>query len=304
MLATIVRKLRWPPCLPCYGGEQRQPSNGATSVDPASELRRADALHIERRYNEAIEAYRSAVAGDASLHAAWYGLGCAQLAAEGIRRCRRGAASRCRAAAGCGPGARCNLAEALFQLGDVDGRDRRIPARRGQWQCGGARLLRWPGIACIAPGGSQRTISTSWRRGGAGSTPQARGIQRVTPAPREDGRKLRVGYLSAFFGARNLDEGATWARSTPTTATVSSCTCSPMGECRRRKPATSIMRRTASGRSAACPPRPPRIHRPGGPGRAGGPERLQLPAPAAAVSVSPGAAAGLLDRHVRHHRYA
>ncbi len=34
------------------------------------------------------------------------------------------------------------------------------------------------------------------------------------------------------------------------------------------------------------------------PGRAGGPERLQLPAPAAPVPASPGAAAGLLDRHV------
>ena len=36
-------------------------------MDPAGELRRADALHLEKNYLAAAEAYRCALSGDASL---------------------------------------------------------------------------------------------------------------------------------------------------------------------------------------------------------------------------------------------
>jgi protein O-GlcNAc transferase len=174
-------------------------------VDPASELRRADALHLDRRYDEAIEAYRSAVAGDASLHAAWYGLGCALLAlaayGDAAEALRRVVALRPDA-----DGARCNLAEALFQLGDVDGAIAEY-RRAADSSNAEVRSVALAGIACIAPGGSQQDnfhVMAARRRWMDG---QARGIQRLTPASREAGRKLRVGYLSAFFGARNWMKG-------------------------------------------------------------------------------------------------
>jgi protein O-GlcNAc transferase len=170
-------------------------------VDPASELRRADALHLDRQYPEAIAAYRRTVAADASLHEAWYGLGCASLAlkayADAVEALRQAMASRPDAHR-----ARCNLAEALFQLGEVDGaiREYQRAADSGDSEVRGVALA---AIACIAPGAPQQdnfNIMAARRRW---IDWQASGTHRVTAAPPEAGRKLRVGYLGAFFSARN-----------------------------------------------------------------------------------------------------
>jgi len=170
-------------------------------VDPASELRRADALHLDQQYPEAIAAYRSALAGDSSLHAAWYGLGCASLTlkayADATEALRRAVALQ--------PDAdrvRCNLAEALFQLGAVDGA---IAEYQRAADSGDAavRAVALAGIACIAPGAPHQdnfNVMAARRRW---IDWESRGLRRVTAAPAEAGRKLRVGYLGAFFGARN-----------------------------------------------------------------------------------------------------
>ena len=170
-------------------------------MDPASELRRADALHLDRHYQDAIEAYRRALAGDASLHAAWYGLGCACLTLKAygtaVDALRRVVALQPDA-----DGARCNLAEALFQLGEVDAaiaEDQRA-ADGGDAEVQAVALA---GMACIAPGAPRQdnfSVMAARRRWADG---QARGVRRVTAAAPEAGRKLRVGYLGAFFGARN-----------------------------------------------------------------------------------------------------
>ena len=170
-------------------------------MDPISELRRADALHVERRYPEAIAAYRDAVAGDASLHAAWYGLGCASLSL----RAYADAADALRRAVALAPDAdvvRCNLAEALFQIGEIDAA---IAAyqRAAESNIAEVRSVALGGIACIAPGAPQQdnfNIMSARRRW---IDWQARGVRPVAAALADPGRKLRIGYLGAFYGARN-----------------------------------------------------------------------------------------------------
>ena len=173
-------------------------------MDPASELRRADALHLDRQYPEAIEAYRRALAGDASLHAAWYGLGCASLSLKAYGD----AVDALRHAVGLRPdadGARCNLAEALFQLGEVDAA---IAEYQRAADSGNAevRAIALAGIACIAPGASHQdnfNVMAARRRW---IDWEARGLRRVKAAAHEAGRKLRVGYLERVLRRAQLDE--------------------------------------------------------------------------------------------------
>lgn len=174
-------------------------------MDPAADLSRADALHGERKYHEAIQAYRLALTGNASLFEAWYGLGCAHLSlhayADAAEALRRAIALRADADA-----VRCNLAEALFSLGDVDGA---IAAYQRAAEIGGAevRAAALAGIACIAAGAPSQgnfQVMAARRRW---MDSQARGVQPLTRAAPEPGRKLRVGYLSAFFGDQNWMKG-------------------------------------------------------------------------------------------------
>jgi protein O-GlcNAc transferase len=175
------------------------------TLDPASELRRADALHLERNYQEAIVAYRGALRGNASLFGAWYGLGCAYLAlqayGEAADALRHATTLRSDA-----DGARCNLAEALFQLGDVDGA---IEAYQRAAAGGNAevRVAALAGIACIAAGGPRQDHARVMAARRGWIEQQTRDVRRLTPALAEAGRKLRIGYLSAFFGARNWMKG-------------------------------------------------------------------------------------------------
>jgi len=170
-------------------------------MDPASELRHADALHLDRKYPEAIETYRRALAGDASLHEAWYGLGCASLTLKAYAD----AAAALRQAVALRPDAdraRCNLAEALFQLGEVD----EAIAEYQRAADGGdpaVRAVALAGIACIAPGAPCQDNASVMAARRRWIDWQARGVRHVAPAPADAGRKLRVGYLSAFFGERN-----------------------------------------------------------------------------------------------------
>jgi predicted O-linked N-acetylglucosamine transferase (SPINDLY family) len=164
-------------------------------------LRRADALHQERRFAEAIAAYQRAVRSDPSLYEAWYGLGCASNSlkafGEGIAALRRVTELRPDAA-----GARCNLAEALFELGDVDAAvaEYRRAEATGNSEVHGTALA---ALACVAPGcaGLDHAAVRAVRERWVGSL--RRGLRPLEPAPAGPGRKLRIGYVSAFFGARN-----------------------------------------------------------------------------------------------------
>ena len=168
-------------------------------MDPRGELRQADALHAARDYPAAVAAYRRALAGDAALFDAWYGLGCAQLAlkAFGDAAASLRHAIYLRADAN---GARCNLAEALFQLGEVDAAlaQFRLAAHSGDAEI---RAVAVASIALIAPGAAACDNA-------AVLAARLQWVESLGPAPRvarsaAPHAKLRVGYVSRFFGARN-----------------------------------------------------------------------------------------------------
>ena len=149
----------------------------------------------------AAAAYRGAVQADPSLIEAWYGLGCACAShyayGDAVAALRRVVAERPDAA-----GARCTLAEALFQLGEVDAAvaEYRLAADGGDPE---VRAIALATLACIAPGcpGLDHVAIRSVRESWVASI--ARGIHPMAPVPGPTARKLRIGYVSAFFGARN-----------------------------------------------------------------------------------------------------
>ena len=99
-------------------------------------------------------------------------------------------------------GARCSLAETLFELGEVDEAvvEYTRVAENGDAEANAVALA---AIACIAPGAPSydnfRVLAARRRWADLAG----RGIRRVKAAPADPGRKLRIGYLGAFFGARN-----------------------------------------------------------------------------------------------------
>ncbi|HEV8678007.1 MAG TPA: tetratricopeptide repeat protein, partial [Stellaceae bacterium] len=167
-------------------------------MDPSSELQRADALHLDKQFAAAAEAYRRVLSGDASLIEAWYGLGCAKIALQAYGD----AAEALRRAVALRPdahGARCSLAEALFQLGEVDAAiaEYRRAAASDDPEIKAVALA---GIACIAPGGPGCDNAAVLAARQRWVELAAREATAVRP---DAARKLRVGYLSAFFAARN-----------------------------------------------------------------------------------------------------
>jgi predicted O-linked N-acetylglucosamine transferase (SPINDLY family) len=168
---------------------------------PLLTLRLADALHLAGQRDQAIAAYTAALALDAMSFEAWYGLAGAQLA-RGAHAAARDAAVQALGLAPHAEGARCLLAEALFGLGEVDA----AAAAYGRVIARAEPAVRDSALASLAvliPGSPAadharvRAIRSAWitRAGGA--------IQPLPPRPAPTGRRIRLGYLSAFFGARN-----------------------------------------------------------------------------------------------------
>jgi predicted O-linked N-acetylglucosamine transferase (SPINDLY family) len=170
---------------------------------PGLAARRADALRIEGQLEAAGTEYRRALGLDAAIAEAWYGLGCVALSLEAY-----GEAERClRQALALQldvPAWRSNLGEALFKLGDVDAAidcfrqaaDSAEPAVRRE-------ALQH--IACIIPGASNADNAAvlDSRRAWAATELQDLAPQRRDRPRAPRGEKLRIGYVSAFFGDRN-----------------------------------------------------------------------------------------------------
>jgi protein O-GlcNAc transferase len=174
-----------------------------TAGDAVLLVGEANALQIDGKVDAAIIAYRQALRLDVGSFDAWYGLGCCYLTSRsyGAAADALGKALALRADAA---EARCNLAEALFQLGAVDAAARHyivIAEKGGEAAVTNTALET---LACIAPGASifdNAGISALRRfwmhRCSAGVTP-------LPPiAERAGDRKLRIGYVSAYFGERN-----------------------------------------------------------------------------------------------------
>jgi protein O-GlcNAc transferase len=163
--------------------------------------RHADALHMARQFERAADGYRHALMLDQGLVDAWYGLGNCLLS-SGARGAATEALERAIFLRPDGAGIRCNLAEALFHLGRVDEAVRHYAeaADRGTPE---VRTVALEALACIAPGaaildnGKVLALRRLW------ASEMSQGIEPLATVPQDPRRKLRVGYISGFFGARN-----------------------------------------------------------------------------------------------------
>lgn len=171
-------------------------------METAAELlQQADRQHQKRDRAQAVVLYRQALQRDPALFEAWYGLGCA-LAGQGAHAAAAEALRQAVALRPDAAGARCNLAEALFQLGEVD-----AAVAEYRQACGSGdpevAAVASAALACIAPGAADLDNAAVLGLRRCWIATVGRGIRPMPPATIQTGRKLRVGYVSAFFGDRN-----------------------------------------------------------------------------------------------------
>ncbi|MES2710856.1 MAG: hypothetical protein V4653_04695 [Pseudomonadota bacterium] len=164
--------------------------------------RHADALQLAGRLTEAETAYAHALALDGDRFEPWYGLGCCELArfAYGSAEASFGHALRLEPDQA---SALASLAEVLFQTGRVDAAITRYAeaARIGD---ANVTALARRNTAIIIPGSpvADNAAVLAVRSAFAAALP--RGTRR--PASPRAGRKLRVAYISSYFG------GAHWMK--------------------------------------------------------------------------------------------
>ena len=162
-------------------------------------LRLADALHLAQR-PAAEAAYYAALTLDETLFEAWYGLA-GVLLGRGGYAAARDTLARALILEPDAEGARALLAEALFALGEVDGA---ADAYRRAIDHGppAVRDAALASLAVLIPGSPAAGHAQVWA---ARAAWVARASGGIVPLPRRpaDGGRIRVGYLSAFFGARN-----------------------------------------------------------------------------------------------------
>ncbi len=158
----------------------------------------ADALHASGQLEEAVKAYAAALRLNNKSADGWYSAGCAQLALKSY-----GAASASlQRAASLAPnsgGVHYNLAKSLFELGQVEQAVAHFELA-AQFDTT-LRRMAWASIACIIPGSGNadhQAVLAARHRWAEAETPLP-----VVPARGTADGKLRVGYVSAFFGARN-----------------------------------------------------------------------------------------------------
>ena len=165
-------------------------------------LRLADALQLVGKLPEAVRAYDSALRLVPNSVEGWYGLGCAQLELKAYGAAAIAFGRTIERAPGFGA-AQYNLAKAAFQLGRVETAIELFeraaavdPALKQQASAS---------IACIIPGSSEAGLPAVLRARKRWAEAETRGLPKPRrPAPEPNaGRKLRLGYLSAFFGDRN-----------------------------------------------------------------------------------------------------
>lgn len=164
--------------------------------------RLADALQLAARLPEAEAAYARALALDAEQFDPWFGLGCCLRArlAYGAAEAAFGQALRLNPAH---PQALANLGEVLFETGRVDAAIARYGAALGLGD-GAVDALARRNVAIMIPGSPAAGNATvlAVRRSFAAGLPRA-----ARPAaPARAGRKLRVAYISSYFG------GAHWMK--------------------------------------------------------------------------------------------
>jgi protein O-GlcNAc transferase len=166
--------------------------------------RLADGLHVAGHLPEAVSAYAEALRIDDRSADAHYGAGCAYLALKSQGAAAAAFARACDLAPMSGV-AHFNLAASLFQLGRIESAIAHFE-RAAQLDPELAHRAR-ASIACIVPGSIDANNAAVLRMRRLWADEEARrvGHEAPTAPPRRaaPGGKLRVGYLSAFFGSRN-----------------------------------------------------------------------------------------------------
>ena len=161
----------------------------------------ADALHAAGRLKDAVAAYAAGLKLDEISADGWFGAGCAQLALKSYGAAATALARAATLAPQSGA-VQYNLAKAQFELGRVEDSIKGFQ-RAAQLDPTLAQMAR-ASIACIIPGSSQADHAAVLRARREWAAQEARGLApRARAAAPALGRKLRIGYLSAFFGARN-----------------------------------------------------------------------------------------------------
>jgi protein O-GlcNAc transferase len=170
--------------------------------------RYGDALYLVEHVTEAQEAYKRALSSDDAIFQAWYGLGCAEFSrgayAAAIRSFTRAVALE-----GRDGDARMYLANCLFHMGRVDEAiaEYRAVARGRDAELRREALGEIAKLAPESPSLGNAEILESrlrWAKVEAKfERPPVKPQTRVRPRAGSARRKIRVGYVSAFFGSRN-----------------------------------------------------------------------------------------------------
>jgi hypothetical protein len=169
---------------------------------PGLALALADAWHAEGRLAEAVAAYRVAETLAPDEANAWYGHGCAQLQQRALGDAFH-AFTRAAALAPRSAPVHYNLGKTAFELGRIEAAIAHF--REAATLDPAFGKMAAESIACIIPGSPDATHSDvlharrRWSRSHAEGSAEPLYLN----APRSHGNKLRVGYISAFFGARN-----------------------------------------------------------------------------------------------------
>ena len=168
-------------------------------------LNAADALHAAGKLPEAIASYRDAVRADPGLYLGWYGLGCALYTAGAFAD----AVAALRQAVGIAPNAmpaRATLGEALYAIGQITDSNRSYAhiARDGDATL---KHLALGNIACAAPSDPAMDNAAIKRAREAWIAAEAASIRPLNATSGRHGGKVRIGYLGAFFGAKNWMKG-------------------------------------------------------------------------------------------------
>jgi len=162
----------------------------------------ADAWHAEGRLPEAVAAYRVAETLDPEAADAWYGHGCAQLQQRALGDAFQAFTRAAALAPGSAP-VQYNLGKAAFELGRIEAAIAHF--RQSATLDPAFDKMAAESIACIIPGSPDATHCDVLHARHLWSRSHAEGSAKplFLDASRHHGDKLRIGYISAFFGARN-----------------------------------------------------------------------------------------------------
>ncbi len=174
---------------------RRHPRHGGLA------LALADALHAERRLAEAAAAYRNALELDPTSANGWFASGCVALELKAYGD----AAEAFLAATTLAPmsgAVRYNLGKALFELGRVDAAVAAFEAAEDLDPA--VAPLAGASLACILPGSPAHDLRQVLDARRRWAEREASVLVPLQPRPRRGGRRrLRIGYISAYFGAAN-----------------------------------------------------------------------------------------------------